>query len=85
MTNNKVIEKFLLNESKAKNSTKSLILESGILYSYGTHYVLAKRVNPNTIEVNCKKVSITTSKQRNMVFNAAKSKGLKVILVNDLK
>lgn len=66
MTNKQIIASFIDGAKKGNNTNNSLFIVGDKLYSYGNHYILAKREADGEFWVNDEKVSKTTSGHRNM-------------------
>ena len=56
-----------------------IFIDGATIYSYGRHFPIAKRIDPNTYEFNTRRYSVTTSKQQSEVRMALIGKGYKII------
>jgi hypothetical protein len=55
---------------EGRNATNTIFFEGNKIYSYGYHYLLGKFLDPNTILINDKGYSNTTSKHISMLIGA---------------
>jgi hypothetical protein len=79
MTNLQTIRAFLANPNRdVTNAKGSILARDGILYSYGRHYPLAWFAADGALEVNTRKVSVTTSQHSSRVAGTAAVDGFEV-------
>lgn len=62
------------NQSNGRTSNSNIYFEYNKIYSYGSHYLLAKFIDNNTIVINDKGYSNTTSKHISLIINATRDK-----------
>lgn len=61
--NNEVIQSFVSNTHlAATNQQRSLFFDRNLLFSYGTHYLLAERIDTDIIYINDRGYSATTNR-----------------------
>jgi hypothetical protein len=58
-------------QSKGRNASGSMYFNNDSIYSYGTHFCIARHLNEDTILFTTRSYSNTTSKQVRIVRNAA--------------
>ena len=76
-SNSEIVHKFNeLTQSEARTPTNSMFFESNgtKLYSYGYHYLLAQFIDNNTVMINDKGYSVSTSKHINLVTSATRNR-----------
>ena|SRR3989304_3198309 len=56
-----------------------IFIDGDTIYSYGKHFPIARRIDPNTYDFNTRRYSVTTSKQQSEVRMALIGKGYKII------
>jgi len=74
-TNAEVIQAFI-NKSNEDIKGASLLLHSGVLYSYGTHWPLALWTPLNQVSINQSKRSVTSSKHVTLVTRELTKAGI---------
>ena len=76
-TNSEIVHKFNeLTQNEGRTSNGSMFFESNgtKLYSYGYHYLLAEFIDNDTVMINDKGYSVTTSKQISLVTGATRNR-----------
>ena len=87
MTNAEIFKAYAEGKTNGKTSQGSLFITGDTIYSYGTHYPMARRnLETKTAIVNDRKYSATTSKQTSGLISAliapdTKSSARRFILV----
>lgn len=69
------------------NANGTLWFANGVIYSYGVHFPIAVVADdmPNAVYFTKDTYSVTTARQKNLVFRALKRHGVDVIPVDGLK
>jgi hypothetical protein len=76
-TNSEIVHKFNeLTQNEARTPTNSMFFNSNgkKLYSYGYHYLLAEFIDENTVLINDKGYSVTTSRHISLVAMATRNR-----------
>lgn len=74
-TNSEIVHKFNeQNQYEGRTSNGSMYFYNNKIYSYGSHYLLGEFIDENTIVINNRGFSNTTSKHISMLINATRDK-----------
>lgn len=70
LTNKQVAERFAKLYNDGKSGT--MFIELGVVYSYGYHFPIAKRISNTEVEFTTDGYSVTTAKHKSLVLKALK-------------
>lgn len=85
-TNSEIVHVFNeQNQYKGRTSSGSMYFYNNKIYSYGSHYILAKFLDSNTILINDKGYSTTTGKHISLITSATRDKKQYFITKTDYK
>ena len=74
-TNSEIVHAFnLQDQPNGRTTNSSMYFEYKNIYSYGSHYLLGEFIDENTIIINNKGYSVTTSKHISLLTNATRDK-----------
>lgn len=83
MTNSQIAEKFASGAEKGNGS--NMFIEGDVIYSYGFHFPIARRLNYNTVLYTSKGYSNSTAKHKNHVLGALIDANYKIVTVENPK
>jgi hypothetical protein len=81
MTNKQVAEAFARGETKGKSL--HMFIDGDAVYSYGYHFVIARRVSPFIVRFTDRGYSVTTQRHKSLVFHACRVAGLSIMTVSN--
>ena len=76
MTNKQVAKAFA--EGKTKGKSLHMFIDGDMVYSYGRHFVIARRVTPKAVLFNERGYSPTTSRHKALVKLALMDHGISI-------